>query len=65
MLVSSVLPVIVLRAVFCVFCSLLSELNEMMGDQMMLAHSITGRSNVFYVVIVCLCFCSSVWMLKV
>ena len=34
MLVSRGQPVTVLRTAFCIFCSLLKEVDEMMGDQM-------------------------------
>ena len=50
MLVSRVQPVIVLKAAFWIFLSLLREMDEMMGDQMVLAYSMMGRSNVLYVV---------------
>ena len=50
MLVSMVQPVIVLRAAFWIFWSLLREVDEMMGDQMMLAYSMMGMSTVLYVV---------------
>ena len=49
MLVSRVQPMIVFRAAFWIFWSLLKEVDEMMGDQMVLAFSMMGRSNVFYV----------------
>ena len=47
---SRVQPVIVLKAAFWIFWSLLREVDEMMGDQMVLAYSMMGRSNVLYVV---------------
>ena len=50
MLVSRVQPVIVLKAAFWIFWSLLRDVDEMMGDQMVLAYSMMGRSNVLYVV---------------
>ena len=50
MLVSRVQPVIVLNAAFWIFWSLLREVDEMMGDQMVLLCSMMGRSNVLYVV---------------
>ena len=50
MLVSRVQPVIVLKAAFWIFWSSLREVDEMMGDQMVLAYSMMGRSNVLYVV---------------
>ena len=46
---SRVQPVIVLKTAFCIFWSLLREVDEMMGDQMVLAYSMMGRSNVLYV----------------
>ena len=49
MLVSRVQPVIVLKAAFWIF-SLLKKVNKMMGDQMVLAYSMMGRSNILYVV---------------
>ena len=49
-LVFRVQPVIVLKAAFWIFWSLLREVDEMMGDQMVLAYSMMGRSNVLYVV---------------
>ena len=50
LLVSRVQPVIVLKAAFWIFWSLLREVDEMIGDQMVLAYSMMGRSNVLYVV---------------
>ena len=50
MLVSRVQPVIVLKAAFWIFWSLLREVDKMMVDQMVLAYSMMGRSNVLYVV---------------
>ena len=50
MLVSRVQPVTVLRAAFWIFWSLLRKVDEMMGDQMVLAYLMMGRSNVLYVV---------------
>ena len=50
MLVFRVQPVIVLKAAFWIFWSLLKKVYEMMGDQMALAYSMMGRSNVLYVV---------------
>ena len=43
MFVSCVHPVASLRHVFCMVCSLLVFVSDMMGDQMVLAYSITGR----------------------
>lgn len=51
MLVSSVHPVAVLSAVFCIVCSLFMFVSDVMGDQMVLAYSIMGRVIVLYVVI--------------
>ena len=45
-LVSRVQPVIVLKAAFWIFQGFLREVEEMMGDQMVLAYSMMGRSNI-------------------
>ena len=45
-------PVIVLKAAFWIFLSLLREVDERMGDQMVLAYLMMGRSNVLYVVMI-------------
>ena len=50
MLVSRVQPVIDLKTAFWIFWSLLRKVDEMMGDQMVLAYSMMGKSNVLYVV---------------
>src|SRR5664279_823308 len=50
-------PVAILRAVFCVICSLLMFVWDAIGDQMVLAYSRIGRVIVLYVVIrVSFCF---------
>ena len=49
MLVSRVPPKILLKAAFWIFWSLMREVDEIMGDQMVLAYSMMGRSNVLYV----------------
>ena len=46
---SWVQPVVVLRATFCIFWSLLREVEEMVGDKMVLAYSMMGNI-VLYVV---------------
>ena len=48
---SRVQPGIVLKVAFWIFLSLLREVDEMMGDQLVLAYSMMGRSNVLYVVV--------------
>lgn len=50
-LVSSVQPVAVRRAAFCIVCRVLMLVVDAMGDQMVLAYSITGSVVVLYVVI--------------
>ena len=49
-LVSRVHPVIVRRALFCTVCSFLMLVSDVMGDQIVLAYSMTGRVIVLYVV---------------
>ena len=51
MLVSSVHPVIVRVALFCVVCSLCMFVSEAMGDHTELAYSMIGRVIVLYVVV--------------
>jgi len=51
MLVSRVQPVMVLRAWFCIVCSLLMFVSDAIGDQMVLAYSMRGRVIVLYVVV--------------
>ena len=46
-LVSSVQPVMVRRALFCTVCSLLMFVLEVIGDHIVLAYSIMGRVMVF------------------
>ena len=48
--VSRVHPVIVLSALFCIVCSFLMFVSEVMGDQIVFAYSMTGRVIVLYVV---------------
>ena len=50
-LVSSVHPVMVLSALFCVVCSLAMFVSEAMGDHTVLAYSMIGRVIVLYVVV--------------
>ena len=50
-LVSSVHPVIVLSALFCVVWSFVMFVSEAMGDHTVLAYSIMGRVIVLYVVV--------------
>ena len=59
-LVSSVHPVIVRIALFCVVCSLDMFVSEAMGDHTVLAYSIIGRVIVLYVVVNVSLFCPSV-----
>lgn len=49
--VSSVHPVIVRIALFCVVCSLDMFVSEAMGDHIVLAYSVMGRVIVLYVVV--------------
>ena len=51
MLVSSVHPVIVRSALFCVVCSLEMFVSEAMGDHTVFAYSVIGRVIVLYVVV--------------
>lgn len=51
MLVSRVQPVIVLSAWFCMVCSFVVLVSDMMGDQIVLAYSMIGRVIVLYVVV--------------
>ena len=50
-LVSSVHPVIVLSALFCVVWSFVMFVSEAMGDHTVLAYSVIGRVIVLYVVV--------------
>ena len=50
-LVSSVQPVIVRSALFCVVCSFVMFVSEAMGDHTVFAYSVIGRVIVLYVVV--------------
>lgn len=50
-LVSLVQPVMILRAWFCIICSLFVFVSEMIGDHMVFAYSMMGRVIVLYVVV--------------
>ena len=50
-LVSSVHPVMVLIALFCMVCSLDMFVSEAMGDHTVFAYSVIGRVIVLYVVV--------------
>ena len=49
MLVSCVHPVAILRAVFCIICSLPMFVSDALGDQMVEAYSSTGLVMALYV----------------
>ena len=50
MLVSCVYPVAILKAVFCIICSLSMFVSDALGDQMVAAYSSTGLVMALYVV---------------
>ena len=57
MLVSDVCPVAILKAVFCIICSLFICVCDTMGDQIVHAYSKRGRLSALYVCIkVSFCF---------
>ena len=49
MFVSCVQPVAILRAVFCVVCSLCMFVSDTIGEQIVFAYSSVGRVIVLYV----------------
>ena len=50
MFVSSVHPVIVLSAVFCIVCNLFVLVSDIIGDHIVFAYSSMGRVIVLYVI---------------